>query len=135
MKRNFDNLLADLGAEIGILELCADESGVCNLLFDDVAVSLELAEGGEALYISALVGRAGQAAGAAQSAALLDANYLFSGTGGATLGVDKTTGDIAMIRAERLSGLGKSRFLSVLEEFVNLAEAWQKRITQPFEDG
>ncbi|MDE0155248.1 MAG: type III secretion system chaperone [Gammaproteobacteria bacterium] len=133
MKHNFDNLLSDLGAEIGIPELCADEANVCNLLFDEVAVSLELSEDGEALYISSLVGQVRQDGGAAQLAALLDANFLFSGTGGATFGVDKASGSIVLARSERLSGLGKPLFLSVLEEFVDLAEAWQKRLAQPFE--
>lgn len=133
MKRNFDNLLADLGAEIGIPELCADETNACNLLFDEVAVSLELSEGGEALYISSLVGQVRRDDGAAQLAALLDANFLFSGAGGAAFGVDKASGNIVLARSERLSGLGKPLFLSVLEEFVNLAEAWQKRLAQPFE--
>lgn len=89
MSRNFDNLLAELGAAIGIPELCADEDNICNLLFDEVAVSLELREDHESFYICCILGQTGPDANPAQLAALLDANYLFSGTGGATLGVDK----------------------------------------------
>ncbi|MCY4155774.1 MAG: type III secretion system chaperone [Gammaproteobacteria bacterium] len=132
MSRNFDNLLAELGAAIGIPELCANEDNICKLLFDEVAVSLELCEDNESFYICCALGQAGPDANPAQLAALLDANYLFSGTGGATLGVDKTSGSIVMIRSERLSALRQPQFLAVLEEFVNLAEFWQARLLEPF---
>ncbi len=131
MKDNFDNLLTELGAAIGIPELCANEDYSCKLLFDEVAVSLELCEDHESFYICCVLGQTGPEVSAAQLALLLDANYLFSGTGGATLGVDKTSGNIALIRAERLSALRKPQFLTMLEEFVNLAEFWQARLLQP----
>lgn len=133
MQHNFDNLLADLGAEIGIADLGADEDNRCNLLFDEVAVSLELSEDGAALYIYSLLGHVRQDADTAQLAALLDANFLFSGTAGAALGVEKASGSIVLARSERLPGMNKPLFLAVLEEFVNLAEFWQQRLTQPFE--
>ena len=124
------NLIAEFGASIGIPELTLDEENRCNLMFDEVAVSFELSPDEDAVYIYAYLGDVVPGNNNALFASLLDANYLFRGTGGATIGVDEASGRVVMIRSEDLSALRLSRFSSLAEEFINLAELWQKKLAE-----
>ncbi|MDE0365564.1 MAG: type III secretion system chaperone [Gammaproteobacteria bacterium] len=123
-----ENLLAEFGAGIGIPDLRPDEEHRCNLMIDDVAVSFELGKGDESLYIYALLGPVPEGDEGAVYAALLHANYSFEGTRGSTLGIDPQTGGIVLIREERLESLRLPGFESIVEEFVDVAEGWMKRI-------
>ena len=122
------NLFSEFGAAIGLPELQPDEENRCNLMFDEVAVSFELSPHEDSIYIYAYLGDMPAGAPKALPAALLDANYLFRGTGGATIGMDEATGRVVMVRAADLSTLRQSTFQSLVEEFVNLAELWQKKL-------
>lgn len=124
------NLIAEFGASLGIPDLALDEENRCNLMFDEVAVSFELSPDEEAVYVYAYLGDVVRAGNKELFAALLDANYLFKGTRGATIGVDEASGRVVMIRAEDLSAMRLSRFQSLVEEFINLAELWQKKLAE-----
>ena len=123
-----ENVLAEFGAAIGIPDLRPDEEHRCNLMIDDVAISFELGLSDESLYIYSLLGAAPDDDVEAVYAELLHANFIFEGTRGSTLSVDPHTGGIALIREERLESLRLARFESVVEEFVDVAERWMKRI-------
>ena len=123
-----ENLLAEFGASIGIPDLRPDAEQQCNLMFDDVAVSFELGVGDESLYIYSLLGDVPETGAEAAYADLLGANYSFGGTGGSTLSVDPQTGNIVLIREERLEALRLPTFEAVVQDFVNVAEQWMKRI-------
>ncbi len=122
------SLLADFGAVVGIAGLAPDAEHRCNLMFDDVALSLELGEDDESLYIYALLGSVADADCGTAYATLLAANYGFQGTGGATLCVEPRTGGVVLFRAERLETLPLARFAAVVEDFVDTAEMWAARL-------
>ena len=122
-----NNLLGEFGTAIGMPELELDEENRCNLTFDEVAVSFELSPDEASVYLYSYLGDVAGNDSKAVFAALLDANYLFRGTLGATMGVDEVSGRVVIIRSEDLSTLRLSRFQSLVEEFVNLAELWQNR--------
>ena len=123
-----ENLFAEFGAAIGIPDLQPDEGHRCNIMIDDVAVSFELGTGDESLYIYSLLGPVPEGDEGAVYAALLHANYLIEGTRGSTLGIDPRSGGIVLIREERLESLRLAGFESIIEEFVDVAERWMKRI-------
>ena len=123
-----NNLLGEFGTAIGMPELELDEENRCNLMFDEVAVSFELSPDEASVFLYSYLGDVASNDSKAVFAALLDANYLFRGTMGATMGVDEASGRVVMIRSEDLSTLRLSRFQSLVEEFVNLAELWQNRL-------
>ena len=123
-----NNLLGEFGSSIGMPELELDEENRCNLMFDEVAVSFELSPDEASVYLYSYLGDVASNDSKAVFAALLDANYIFRGTLGATMGVDEASGRVVMIRSEDLSTLRLSRFQSLVEEFVNLAELWQNRL-------
>ena len=61
---------------------------------------------------------------------LLEANHLWLGTGGATLGVEPGTGHVVACERLDLQGLGASGLASALAEFVEACGAWRDFIDQ-----
>ena len=122
------NLVGEFGAAIGIPDLDTDEDHRCNLMFDEVAVSLELSGDGESLFVYSLLGRVPDRETDSFHAALLHANHLLEGTRGSTLSVDPQSRDVVLIREERLDTLRLPRLESILEDFVNVAEHWMAQL-------
>ena len=83
------NIIAKFGAAIGIDGL-ETENGVCTLQFDDVTVTLECAETGDALYLYSRV--CGLPESDADKLALygllLELDSFFKGTDGGVLGIE-----------------------------------------------
>ena len=122
------NLLQEFGHSIGIPDLQVDEEGRCNLLFDDVAVSFEFSQDEESVYLYSYLATAPEVDLEKFYATLLEANYLFRGTNGATLGVEAMSKRVVLIREERLELMRLAQFESVVGGFVNLAENWKKKL-------
>ncbi len=123
------NLLREFGKTVGIAELQLDNENRCNLLFDDIGISFELGPDEESIYIYAMLGVAPSADLESMYAVLLDANYIFRGTKGATIGVEASSKSIVLIREERLENMQLVRFESIVEAFVDLAESWREKLS------
>ena len=122
------SLIGEFGGSIGIPDLRLDEENRCNLMFDDVAVSFELSHSGESLYIYSYLGDAPNENPEKVYARLLDANYIFKHTRGATLGMEESSKKIVLIREYNLRIMRLTDFEAVVETFVDLAEYWKRRI-------
>lgn len=122
------SLMAEFGAAVGIPDLKPDAESRCNMMFDDVAVSLQLGPDDESLYMYSLVGTVAESDTALAYPALLRANYAFGDTAGSTLSLDPRSGGIVLIRAERLETLRLARLEALVEDFVNAAERWAEQI-------
>ena len=123
-----NNLIREFGASIGIPDLQLDEEYRCNMMFDEVPVSFELGDGDESMYIYSLLGHVPGDGLERFYAELLHANYVFADNGGSTLSVDSQSGNVVLLREERLELLRLSRLESVVEQFVNVAEDWMSRL-------
>ena len=115
-------LIGEFGAAVGLDDLAFDDEQRCNLMFDDVAVSLEVGAGDSSLYIYSVLGPEPALDAEQRFAELLKANYAFAQTGGATLALDPAGGGIVLMREEPLETLRLPRLESVIEDFVNVAE-------------
>ena len=124
-----NNLLREFGSAIGIPDLKLDEEYRCNMMFDEVPVSFELGDGDESVYIYSLLGQVPDDGLERFYAELLHANYLFAESGGSTLGVDSKSGNVVLLREERLESMRLSTLESVAEQFVSVAEAWMNRLS------
>ena len=124
-----NNLLREFGSAIGIPDLQLDEAYRCNMMFDEVPVSFELGDGDESVYIYSLLGQVPDDGLERFYAELLHANYLFAESGGSTLGVDSKSGNVVLLREERLESMRLSTLESVAEQFVSVAEAWMNRLS------
>lgn len=126
--QSMQNLLCEFGASVGIPSLALDEDNRCNLVFDDIAVSFELSKAEESFYLYSYLGDAPGENREKVYAMLLDANYIFRHTRGATLGMEDASKKIILIREYRLERMRLADFESLVEEFVNLAEYWKQKI-------
>ena len=59
---------------------------------------------------------------------ILDANVLWRGTGGVTLGQDSATGMVTLSFQENIEYMSYQRFAQILETVVSSAEYWADRI-------
>ena len=123
-----NNLIREFGASIGIPDLQLDEEFRCNMMFDEVPVSFELGDGDESMYIYSMLGHVPGDGLEQFYAELLHANYVFADSGGSTLSVDSQSGNVVLLREERLELLRLSRLESVVEQFVSVAEDWMSRL-------
>ncbi len=127
-KNMIKNLLQEFGKTIDIAELQLDNEHRCNLLFDDIGVSFELAPDEESIYLYSMLGVAPSTDLESMYALLLDANYIFRGTKGATIGIEASSKSIVLIREERLENMQLAHFESIVKVFVDLAESWRERL-------
>lgn len=126
---HFNNLLQELGKSVGLPDLKPNDGGLCSLRFDDrVTIDLEANEETGALIFSAIIATLPPYQTEKIYPELLEANLLWVGTGGATLGVDPATLSVFMCYQEKLEGMEYLRFQDLLKGFSDVALFWNKRI-------
>lgn len=123
----FNDLLSALGEKIGI-DLKADEEGTVNLAVDNMSVVLQAVPELDKLLLYGEVGDPPPEGADRLAEAMLQSNYLFQGTGGATLSQDADSGSYFLCQYEVLSLLDSEKFEKLLESFVNTLESWRRLV-------
>lgn len=121
--------LLDSLPRLGMQKIQVNEEGVCALTFDDKII-LNLEYNGE-LDLLTLYCRLGVIAPDRVGAVyplLLEANVLWAGTGGATLGVIPADLSVVLAYQERAGAIDGQRFETLLSGLVDVAEFWTKLI-------
>ncbi|MCF7729398.1 MAG: type III secretion system chaperone [Chthoniobacterales bacterium] len=127
----FQNLLKELGASVGLPDLKPSDDGLCSLRFDDrVTIDLECNDETGAIIFSSIVATLLPYQTEKLYPDLLEANLLWAGTGGATLGVDPATLSVFMCYQEKIIGMEFLRFQELLKGFSDVALFWNKRIQE-----
>ena len=121
-------LIGEFGRTIGIENLALDEKGCCCLMFDDVMLNLELTPEPEQFFIYAELGDIPEHGRDEFYAQLLEANFFFRGTGGATLSLDRGANCVLLAYQMASHDLFLQRFSQILENFVNVAATWREKI-------
>lgn len=123
------NLIGEFGHSIGIEELALDDENRCNLIFDSIPVSFELSKKEDTIYLYSYLGDLTEVNKAKLYPALMNANYnyLFKGIGEACFGVEAKSGRIGLLREEHLRGVRLEEFNTLVENFVNYAEAFKNK--------
>jgi hypothetical protein len=122
-KETVNQVLGEFGKQIGLDDLRLDDNGYAALAFDDVVVNLEYDEEPERLLMSAYLGEP-QGERLKTYELLLDANFCWQGTAGATLSLERETGGIVLFQALPARALERQALAAALETFVNTADAW-----------
>ena len=125
----FDDLMNEAGRKLGV-ELVTHD-GMTRLTIDDMEVSVLEIVALDAVALSGVIGEPPPQGLAPQGLAplyraMLEANFNFAGTAGATLSVSPEDGALTLARLVPLACLDADAFLSILEGFVNVLEAWRK---------
>ena len=121
-------IIGDFGKTVGLDDLELDAEGYCCLVIDkDLVINIEFDEPEARLMLYSKVG-APSADRQAGLVAIMEANYLGRGTGGATLGLQPESGAIVLSRDVPITGMDLPGFSGALERFVNTAESWTRRL-------
>ncbi len=126
---NAQELLHDLGNEMGVGTLQLNSERTCRVLCDDrFDVTIEFPPTNDLCFVHAFIGLAEDHDHPVLYQTLLDANLLGRGTGGASFGCDMEHGDIILFRSFDLEGLTFIRFKAVFQDFLNYVEYWTDRL-------
>lgn len=115
-----DTLLRDLGQRIGLPELDFGPEGVVRLEIDGLVVELTRGSN-DVLLVSTLAGELAPGDEAGAALRLLDANALFRGTDGATLGVPAGSTAVVLAREVRADGTDAAALEAILDRFAGTA--------------
>ena len=122
----FNELIRGLAERIGIGgEIEVDSDQRCLLEFDGMGVVIQGVDAAETVALLSPVGMPPPENPEQLYRALLEANYLFQGTSGATLSVNPDGGGVMLCRQLDGKSLDADGLLVALDAFLNTLVAWR----------
>ena len=123
---DFSELIKGLAEKMGIGgEIEVDDEQRCFLEFDDMGVVIQGVDAAEAVVLLAPIGIPPPEDPAQLYRGLLEANYLFQGTSGATLSVNPDGGGVNLCRQLDARALDVERLMQALDAFLNTLASWK----------
>ena len=119
-----EELIHEFTGAAGIDEVPAAD-GVWKFSADGAVFGVSADEAGEKAYLFGEIPSPVPDKEEAFRKTVLEANYFFNGTGGATLSINPETGAYTLIAAERLDRLAPESFFAFVEKFVNSLATWK----------
>lgn len=132
MYNDINQLLADFGKYLGLESLALDESGYCCLTFDEVYVNIEAVGDSSLVLLYSSLGVVPEDAGREVYARLLEANYFFHQTAGATVGLESGTGLVAMTQIVDVAHMELPDWEAVMKGFIDAAESCARLFDSAF---
>ena len=126
MGNAFTGLIEALSARLRTPLEIRDDKKV-HVDFDAVALLIERLDDAEQILLAAPVADVPDAGREALYRELLQGQYVFAGTRGATLALDKDERFVCLQMAPSLRTLTQENFPALVENFVNMAEHWRAR--------
>lgn len=124
----FSDIFSIFAERYGVSGIEPDENGGCSLGIDDMTVSFMPVPGSDKLLTYSELAEVPSEKPEMLFSAMLQANYLYQGTGGASFAQDPETKKIFLNRYDDLRFMDSDGFCTMLENFVNLVETWRKMI-------
>lgn len=121
-------LLLEFGQFAGLSDLRFDEDSVCILSFDETAVFLKSEDDGALTIYSPLAEVPEEKKSGIQSL-LLDANFLFQATQGATLCMAGHSSFVTIAIRLKPSFLNLKLLVEAMEEFIQIVDFWRKKLS------
>lgn len=122
----FSELIKGLAEKIGIgAEIEVDADQRCFLEFDGMGVVIQGVDAAETVAFLSPIGRPPPEDPCALYKALLEANYLFQGTSGATLSLNPEGGGVMLCRQLDSKALDVEGLMAALDAFLNTLAAWR----------
>ncbi len=129
LRKEVNGVLEKLGSSLGLQDLSLDENNHCILLFDDkVILNLELDETNELLVVYSYIGEVPFEGRENIFETMLESNFFWRNTQGATLGIDKHTQTVVLAYPMELPLKNKEIFEERLAVFVDVTEQWIDRL-------
>lgn len=123
-----DEILKQLGSELGLGQLALNDEGLCQLIVDDVIeIDLEAPPGDHAFYLSTAIGPYPESGRAAAYAELLAANVSGQIASRGFFALDDEDARVVLCRRFDGRDLDYGRFKRTLEAFIDDARRWRGR--------
>ena len=122
----FEDAVESLGQRLGA-DLSVKE-GACHIEVDGMAVAMHQIDDIGGFCLLGEIGELPPLNAEAVMSALLTANHLFKGTGGATISRDPDTGNLFLCLYERLELLDGDRIYEIFGRFVDTLEIWRETV-------
>jgi hypothetical protein len=129
-----NDLLSQLGTSLGLPNLAPDAQGYCCLQIGGITLSIQYEATRQDLVIFSRLCQIDDSAAADAYPLLLAANLLWLETQGATLALDPHDASVFLQIREKIEPLDFPSFLSMLKNFVEVGETWQKRLERFSDD-
>ena len=123
----FGEAIAGIGKNLGV-EL-VDEGGAAALLVDGNVVILQTA-GDDLVLVHADLGEMAPENRDRVLAAAMEANFLYQGTGGATLAVDPRNGHLYLQKYNWLDRLDVEKAVTGLTRFADMVKLWKGLVAE-----
>ena len=124
----FGELIEGLGKSLGV-EM-PDEGGAAAVEVDGIPVVLQRASD-DLLLVHADLGEVAPDSRERVLAAAMEANFLYQGTGGATLAVDSRDGHLHLQKYNWLDRIDMDKAMSGLTRFADTVKAWKGIASSP----
>ena len=122
----FEDAVESLGHRLGV-DLSVQE-GVCHVEVDGMAVEMHQIDEIGGFCLLGEIGELPPTNAEEVMKALLTANHLFKGTGGATISRNPDTGNLFLCLYERLELLDGGRVYEIFGRFVDTLEVWRDTV-------
>ncbi|MCL1889253.1 MAG: type III secretion system chaperone, partial [Desulfovibrionaceae bacterium] len=126
MENAFSSLIQTLSAQLRT-QLAIREGGKVHVNFDDIALLIEHLPDAEQLLLIAPVADIPATGREDLYRELLQGQYVFAKTSGATLALDDNESFVCLQIAPSLRALTTENFSGLVENFLNMAEYWRGR--------
>lgn len=125
----FEELMKDFASVLGSEAFAPGmETETCVFDFDGNEVTFAKDPQAEAVVMTAEVGDLPDEGFDVFAHILMEANFLRLGTGGAVIGIDANMETCCLRRRDPLASLDGKAYAEVVETFLNVLEAWQRRL-------
>ena len=118
-----EELIQEFNRAAGLEEVPAAD-GVWKFSADGAVFGVSADEAGEKVYLFGEIPSPVPDKEEAFRKTVLEANYFFNGTAGATFSINPETGAYTLIASERLDRLAPESFFAFVEKFVNTLAVW-----------
>ena len=118
----FDKLMSEFGAALGIPDMQPDEFGCCCINVGDTAFHVLVSPEGDTVTVFTEIGELPDDVEPEVLRQMLAANYFWSGTRGATLGVQPETGAVVLAQRLPLESVTVAELERLMKQFVEVAE-------------
>ncbi len=122
------DLMAGLAEKLGIESFQPSDDGSYNFGVDDMNITIMSIQELNQILIYSELGDEPPDDPGKLAIAMLQANHIFQGTGGATLAQDPQTRKYTLCRYDNTRFLDVDALYSIIEKFVNTVEIWQQMI-------
>ena len=120
-----------LGEELGVEQFSFDDDGYCLLRIDDaIDLAIELDEDTQSVFLTADCGDLPTANREKVLQELLDANFYWAGSGGASFATNSQAGTVCLQAREPAAHLDLDRLRHLLLAMISNAEVWRKRLEE-----